>query len=278
MREAGPIVVVELFPKINLELIGLLSALGDDDWSRATSCKLWSVKDIALHLLDGDIRRLSFCRDKHSVPTDRNLNDWNELVSFINELNQGWINTAQRMSSRMVVEFLKLTGQEIYDYFKSLDPYAHDGFPVRWVSETRTPNWLDIAREYTEKWHHQQQIRDAVGKPGLTDKKFFGPVLDTFVRALPYTFRKVDAAEGASVQLSITGDAGGNWFLTRKKDQWVLVLDAAVRPDAEVVMDQDTAWRLFTKGITKEQALAKVKIIGHEYFGNKVLDMISVVA
>lgn len=26
--------------------------------------------------------------------------------------------------------------------------------------------WLDAAREYTEFWVHQQQIRDATGRPG----------------------------------------------------------------------------------------------------------------
>jgi hypothetical protein len=38
----------------------LLRGLGPDDWGRPTACALWTVKDIAEHLLDGNLRRLWF--------------------------------------------------------------------------------------------------------------------------------------------------------------------------------------------------------------------------
>jgi hypothetical protein len=31
--------------------------------------------------------------------------------------------------------------------------------------------WLDIARDYTERWVHDQQIRDAVGRARLKDRR-----------------------------------------------------------------------------------------------------------
>jgi hypothetical protein len=41
-----------------------------------------------------------------------------------------------------------------------LDPDAA-GLAAAWAGETDSRNWFDVAREYTEKWHHQQQLRDA---------------------------------------------------------------------------------------------------------------------
>jgi hypothetical protein len=63
--------------------------------------------------------------------------------------------------------------------------------------------WFDIAREFTEHWHHQQQIRDATGQPPLYDPYLLSPVLDTFVRALPHSFPHAAAPEGTVVRLEI---------------------------------------------------------------------------
>ena len=75
--------------------------------------------------------------------------------------------------------------------------------------------WFDIGREYTERWLHQQQIRDAVGAPGLTGRAWLHPTLDIFVRALPHTFRHARAAPGSSVRVEIEGEAGGVWTVVR---------------------------------------------------------------
>jgi hypothetical protein len=56
---------------------------------------------------------------------------------------------------------------------------------------------LELAREYTERWLHQQHIRDAVGAPGQTDPRFLAPVLATFAHAFPVALRRVTAAASA---------------------------------------------------------------------------------
>jgi hypothetical protein len=48
-----------------------------------------------------------------------------------------------------------------------------------------TTRWLDIAREYTERWVHQQQICEAVNKPGLTEATMTQPVIVAFVYSTP---------------------------------------------------------------------------------------------
>jgi hypothetical protein len=59
------------------------------------------------------------------------------------------------------------------------------GEGVWWAGVEAAPVWLDVARDYSEDWIHQQQIRDAVRRPGLSSPEFFDPLLDTLMRALP---------------------------------------------------------------------------------------------
>jgi hypothetical protein len=44
-------------------------------------------------------------------------------------------------------------------------------------------------------------ICDAIGQPGLMSPGYIGPVIDTFMRALPHTLRDVTAPEGTALQI-----------------------------------------------------------------------------
>ncbi|HVG19089.1 MAG TPA: maleylpyruvate isomerase family mycothiol-dependent enzyme [Blastocatellia bacterium] len=275
MKEPGPIIVTQLFPEVLDELIALLSYLSEEEWQRPTACPNWSVKDIALHLLGGDIGILSRRRDgfSHGGP----IGSWEELVALVNGLNDTWVKAARRLSPRLLCDLLMFTGTQVCAYFETLNPFATAG-PVEWAGDKPAAVWLDLAREYTERWHHQQQIRDAVGKPGLKEPRYFAPVLDAFVRALPRTYRDVDANEGTLVALTISGESGGRWLVLREPGGWKLYLDIAQEPAAEVVMDEDLAWRLFTKGVTRDEARKRAQIIGDAPLAAKALDTISVIA
>jgi hypothetical protein len=137
---------------------------------------------------------------------------------------------------------------------------------------------MDIAREYTEKWLHQQHIREVVGRPLLTSRKWLHPVLDTFLRALPYTYRSIEADDGTQVAVHIDGEAGGDWCLLRQDGRWQLYSEAEPNASARVGMDQGLAWRLFTKGITPEVAELQVCIEGDRELGARILHVVSIMA
>ncbi|HEX8682468.1 MAG TPA: maleylpyruvate isomerase family mycothiol-dependent enzyme [Ardenticatenaceae bacterium] len=276
MKPPEPILVTDLFPEILDELLVLLASLTPEEWESPTVAEGWSVRDVALHLLGGDVGILSRQRDGYAPPGPP-IASWDELVAFINHLNDTWLQAARRISPRLLVALLRFTGEQVSDHFRSRDPHALGG-AVSWAGPEPAPVWLDLAREYTERWHHQQHIRAAVGKPGLTEPRYLAPVLDAFVRALPHTFRNVPAGDGTLVALTITGDAGGRWFLLRQKDKWTLYLDVAQPPDAETILPQEVAWRLFTKGISKSEAQAEAILIGDSSLALKLLDTVSIIA
>jgi uncharacterized protein (TIGR03083 family) len=279
MQHEKPIIVIDLFPQERKQLLELFSKLEAEEWERPTICPGWSVKDIGLHLLGDDIGYLSRARDQFSNPFFRNkdLHAWEKLVKNINEANELWVKATARISPKLLSDLLELTGKQFYEYVQSLDQMATGGV-VSWAGPDPAPVWLDTAREYTERWVHQQQIRDAVNKPGLKEKRFFHPVLDSFVRALPHTYKDIPAVNTTVLKFVVTGEAGDVWYLVGEADRWSLSQGVELQPVAVVTMDQETCWRLFTKGMNKDQARAKTAIEGDQKLGEKLLETVSIIA
>jgi uncharacterized protein (TIGR03083 family) len=275
-RHPLPILVSHLFPALLEGLLALLAGLSAEEWERPTACAGWSVQDVALHLLGVEVGNLSRKRDRFS-PSARPIRNPDDLVALIKDLNETWVRATRRVSPRLLCDLLRLTGTQACEYFQSLDPYA-PGAPVSWADPDPAPVWLDLAREYTERWHHQQHIRDAVGKPGFKEPRFFAPVLDAFVRALPHTYRKVSAADGTVVTLTIAGPSGGQWLLLREDAGWNLYLGAHRKPAALVLLEQEVAWRVFTKGLSVEEVRARAVIVGDQVLGLHMLDTVSIIA
>ena len=279
LQPVQPIIVLHLFPEERSSLLDLFDHLAAEDWERPSACPGWTVKDIGLHLLGTEVGRLSGSRDGVGAgpSTTIDSDNWNSLVEWLNRWNETWLEGVRRISPRLLRELLETTGESVYQYFGSLDPNEIGG-PVSWAGPQPAPVWLDIAREYTERWVHQQQIRDAVGRPGLKEPRFIGPVLDTFVRALPHTFRNVEADEGTSVGLHISGDSGGNWTVVKEHQGWRLYKGRDKQPSANVTMDQELAWRLFTRGAERDDAISRANIEGDRALAETVFDAVSIIA
>ena len=273
-----PVFLLDRFVRLHTELMSLLRDLSPADWSRPTACALWSVKDIAAHLLDSSIRRLSFGRDGLPSAPDTPISSYADLVQHLNRLNAEWVTACRRLSPQNLMDLLDFTAAQVHVFFESLDPYTPALFPVAWAGEDVSPNWFDIGREYTERWLHQQQIREAVGAPGLTSREWLHPTLDVFVRALPFTYREVVAVPGRSVRFEILGEAGGVWTLVRGNTAWDLFSGGGSDPDALVTLDGETAWKLFSKGLDRESARKRVRIAGDRLLGEPVLGSLAVMA
>jgi hypothetical protein len=268
----------QLFPVLDRKLIELLRSLRAEDWSKKTIAKLWTVKDIAAHLLDGNLRTLSLSRDKHILRPDTDIHSYQHLVDYLNRLNAEWVTAAKRLSPGVLTGLLEITGKEYSAYQSTLDPDEKAIFSVSWAGEQVSQNWFHIAREYTEKWHHQQQIREATGKPGIMTGELFYPVMDTFMRGMPYIYRNTFADPGTVVQITIDSEIGGTWFLVRKEAGWELSGEKQTNIISSLSIIPDTAWKLFTKGITPEEARNSVTIRGREDLGAVALKLVAVMA
>lgn len=183
---------------------------------------------------------------------------------------------------KVLVDLIEWADAQLVDLFRSLDPHGPAIFPVAWAGEEQSENWMDVARDYTEKWHHTQQIFDATQCPStIMNRRLGHPCLDVFMRALPFTFRNVEASQKDVVGVSVAGEAGGTWFIERHENGWRQIAETACLPKATVTMSADTAWKVFTKRRGREavlQQFANIQITGDRALGLTVLDMVSVMA
>ena len=134
--------------------------------------RLWTVKDIASHLLDTNIRALS-SGDNYRLKPNVEIKSYQDLVDYLNKLNADWVTATKRLSPQILTDLLEITGKKYSDHMMNAHMNIQAPISVAWAGEEHSVNWFHIAREFTEKWHHQQQIRDAVGKPGIMTRKNF---------------------------------------------------------------------------------------------------------
>jgi uncharacterized protein (TIGR03083 family) len=273
----GRVDTAPLFPELLRGLLELLSGLEPGQWEQPTVCGDWDVKAVALHLLGGEVGLLSRRRDAFTPPGGpEGFAGWDDLVAFIDELNHSWVRAARRLSPPLLVDLLGHLGRQTCTYVAGLDPEA-PGDVVAWAGQEPAPIWLEVAREYTERWHHQQQIRDAVGRPGLREPRHLGPVIAAFVRALPRTLRDREAPLDTAVTLRVDGAAGGSWTCVREDGGWTLWSGSPGRASAELVLPEDVAWRLFTKGLRPEEAGARGRATGDADLARALLRTVSII-
>ena len=276
MEPISPLYTAGLFPPLHAELEILLRGLAPEDWRRPTIAGSWQVRDVAAHLLDGDLRKLSAYRDGHIPAPAEPLRSYEDVVRFLDGLNAEWVAAARRLSPRMLVELLAFTGPIVCELVRGLPPHEPSLFPVGWAGESESENWFDIGREYTERWHHQMQIRDAVGAPGLLERRWLHPLLDLSFRALPHAYRATGAADGTTVLVRVTGEAGGTWSLVREGDVWGLYRGTAAAAMTEVSLDPDTVWRLLYNALPGSEARRRAQIDGNAALAEPLFAMRSV--
>src|SRR5215472_3440581 len=265
-----PILCAHLLRRVDEQLIPLLRSLTPGEWDLPTVAPAWKVRDVAAHLLDTALRKLSTVRDSCFVEAVE-IGSPQDLAALVNRLNREGVTVYRRLSPAVLIDLMQIACEQSARFHESLDPFAPAAFAVTWAGEEKSLNWFDTARELTERWHHQQQIRLATNRPGIMTPDLYHPVLDCFLRGLPYLYRNVEAAIGTVVLLEISGECGGKWLLSRGLTAW----DFADGPIADwasrVTIPQALAWRLFTKGIDRESARAQVWIEGDPDLGEKVL-------
>ncbi len=268
-----------LFAPLHDGLIELLQVLSDDEWFLPTACEPWTVHDICIHLFGADINVLSGDRDHFAHPLRggwRDLSDWSDLLAFIDQRNAEWVETNSRISPATLVDLLACTGPLAAHVWDDRD-MAAIGRPVDWVGADPQALWVHVAREYTERWVHQQQIRDAVHKPGFAEEWFIRPVIEAFMLALPRALDKVPAGRGDVVRVVLTGDGGGTWIATFDGESWIGTAGPGESEVAAIEMSTDAFWRMASRTISPDEARGRARTIGDATAVDAFVHMVSMI-
>jgi uncharacterized protein (TIGR03083 family) len=170
--------VLDVTPMLRPEravFLDLLDSLETNDWDRPTECPEYTVKGVALHVLGDDLSLLSRQRDgatsgvllmaEHMAGSD--------FRTILDAFNDGWVSTARFFSTALLVDLLRVSGEQTADFYESVDLDAPCE-PVFFFGSAgeSSPYWQAIAREFVERWVHHSQIRRALGQPSLADDEF----------------------------------------------------------------------------------------------------------
>jgi len=269
-----------LFRPLCAEIVATLRSLDPDDWLRPTVAGSWRVRDVAAHLLDTALRRLSLHRDRPADTTSqpRVGGTPTNLVAFVNDLNASWIRAAERLSPRVITDLYARAGTELADFMETLSLSDDAFWPVSWAGEGRSAQWLDIGREFTEVWHHGSQIRDAVGAGPFAEPRWLRAVLRIAVHVLPHAYRDMSEAAGVSLVIDITGHAGGTWTLQRTPEQkWDVEEGRSIAPTMIATMTDEVAWRLLFNALPERDARSRIQVEGKVQLAEPLLSARSVI-
>jgi hypothetical protein len=161
---------------------------------------------------------------------------------LVDRTNQEWVVACRRLSPHLLIEMLEWAGS-VADQLWLSRPLDEPSLGVSWAGVDPAPLWLDAAREVTEYWVHERQLREAVGNhmEGLPD---MATVLDVFTRGLPYTLGRFNVGEHVN-RIRVESE-GRSWRFRRHGDRWSYSNEA--NPDEAVVaFDAELLWRRWTR-------------------------------
>lgn len=258
--------VRSLFAPLTQRFLEDLKKVPVESFDRKTCYPNWRVKDILSHMVQTAMGRLS--RQRDAYPQDRVASplSFDQVRKIIEQSNNHWEKATAGLSPRILLDLFSQHEMQLADFLsrQPLDTPAF--FPVDWSIES-SKNWLDIAREYTERWHHQQQIREALGLQDCYAPEFFEPVVETLMLGVTKWYAEVSAVEGTSLTILVDGTSGGVWTMTKSKTDWILTKDpqrsaSALSKDSKgsrVRMNQETFWKFMTRSEPVNELIEKME-------------------
>ena len=261
LRPVKPTYTTRLFRPLHRELMALVTGLEPADWELPTAAGGWTVLQVAAHLLHGDLRELSAERVVHEATQPGSIG-FAQLVALIDQDNARGVEFLTTLGPRLITDLISYTGPRVASLFEDLPADVPAAANVAWAGEAISANWMDIGREFTERWHHQMQIREAIGASGLTGRKWIEPLLRLSALALRRAYDGVEADTGTAVMIRVRGDWTHAWTLVRGDSSWELFDGVATRPAAAVSMDAQDAWRSLFNFRSGDDTLALVEVVG----------------
>ncbi|MCP4223668.1 MAG: maleylpyruvate isomerase family mycothiol-dependent enzyme [Actinomycetia bacterium] len=176
------------------------SNLTPREWHASASLPGWVVFDVYAHIIgtesslegedlpDGKLDVASFDHVRNEIGTFNEI--WIEALSSLNP--QAMMDRFRSITAKRLISLAAMTEEEFE---------AETSTPVG-----PAPYWRFMQIRVFDCWMHEQDIREALGRPGHERGPCAEAALDEVERALGYIVgKKVGAIDGASVTFELTG-------------------------------------------------------------------------
>src|SRR5436309_16030715 len=102
---SDPILCAHLLRRVDEKLIDLLSSLTSSEWAVQTIVPRWKVRDVAAHLLDTALLKLSMARASWYV-TSVDFRSPHDLITLVDRLHRVVVTVYRRLGPSLVIGFV----------------------------------------------------------------------------------------------------------------------------------------------------------------------------
>jgi uncharacterized protein (TIGR03083 family) len=180
----------------------LAASLTDDEWDAVTPCPAWDVRAAVSHMI-GTESTLAGLDPPPDIPAGH---DVAHVRNPVGEANERWVVALATLPGRALVDrFRTITSQRLAS-LQQMDQAA-------WDAEGSTPAGPDTYGRFMrirvfDCWMHEQDIRDAIGRPGHDTGREVELTLDEMTTAMGFVVgKKAGAPTGSTITFDLTGPA-----------------------------------------------------------------------
>ncbi len=179
----------------------LVGGLEPADWSTPTDCPGWDVHDVVAHVV-------GFEAALDGAPTPQVDFDDQHVRNDIGRMNEAWVESLRSRSDAELLEDLERLVERRRERLAAMTP--DDFAQVGWSPVGDVPHARFLQVRTLDVWFHEQDVREAVGRPGNLDGPAADRALSEVLGAIGYVVGKRGGApDGSSVrfELSVPGSS-----------------------------------------------------------------------
>lgn len=248
-------------------ILALADELDDADWSRATDCDKWTVKDILAHLAHLESELCHPEQNTYEPPTGT------RVISAYT--GKGVEARRDRTPAELVAEFAAAVEMrsrqlaELPDDPTAPAPVTPGG--VAW-------SWDELLRNRAiDVWVHEQDIRRATGRPGGLDSTGAHVAVLSFSFAMPYVLgKRVQPPALSTVRWEVTGETPLELAIRVGADGRASAIESLDEPTVSLTMTTET-FTVLTAG-RRDPDEVEVEIKGDQSLGLATLAAMAIMS
>jgi uncharacterized protein (TIGR03083 family) len=259
--------VIDVLAAVWDDISTLCDDLTADQWNLPTDCPGWTVQDQVAHMIGTEMMLFG------EQPELADIGHAPHVRNDIGKFNEQWVVLYRNRSGpETLADFRRITVRRL-DALRAMpaEEWDKEGF----TPEGPGPYRVFMAIRAFDCWYHDQDIREALGRPGLLE----GPVADLALgriptKGLPYVVgKRAGAPQGATVVFDVVGTPPIVAAIG-VDGRAALLAEAPPDPTTTVTLDRRTFARLAGGRWTGDDARARgvVAVAGDEELGGRVVD------
>jgi len=218
-------------------LIALAGDLAPGDWSHATDLPGWTVKDVYAHIIG--IESVLLGRQGPGIVVPDGLP---HVRNELGRANEAWVLAYRPCSGSEVLADLAEVVTERRAMLARTDAAAFDAPSWTPAGEDTYGRFMRI--RVMDQWFHEQDVREAVGRPGHLSGLAPEVVLDELSSAMGYVVGKqANFPEGSSVRINLRGPMSHRWDIA-VTDRARIVDQLSGEPTVTITMPGATFCRI----------------------------------